>query len=60
MLFFVISMILLLGNWILSSILVFIPIRLVEYLSSLSWIILGYIGLAFLGWCLGNSSTPRR
>ncbi|MDJ0534820.1 MAG: hypothetical protein QNJ70_20460 [Xenococcaceae cyanobacterium MO_207.B15] len=60
MLFIVISILLLLGNQILTSILVFFPIHLVEYLSSLSWLVLGYIGLAFLGWCLGSDTISRK
>ena len=60
MLFLFISIILLLGNQILTSILVFIPIHIVEYLGSLSWVIVGYLGLAFLGWCLGNDTSSRR
>ena len=60
MLFFFISIFLLLGNQILTSILVFIPIRIVESLGSLSWVIMGYLGLAFLGWCLGNNTSSRR
>ena len=60
MLFFFISILLLLGNQILTSILVFIPIHIVEALGSLSWVILGYLGLAFLGWCLGNNPSSRR
>ena len=60
MLFFFISILLLLGNQILTSILVFIPIRIVESFGSFSWIVFGYLGLAFLGWCLGSDSSSRR
>ena len=60
MLFFFISIFLLLGNQILTSILVFIPIRIVESLGTLSWVIIGYLGLAFLGWCLGNNTNSGR
>lgn len=54
MLLFLILSFLLLGNWILSEVLVFIPVHLVESLGSL--VRFGFILalLFFLGWCLGD------
>ena len=60
MLFLVISIILLLGNWILSSILVFIPIQIVSYLNSLGWIIFWFLVLGFLGWSVGGNTISRK
>lgn len=59
MLFLVISLILLLGNWILSSILVFIPIQIVNYLGSVSWTVFLLIVLGFLGWCFGDNTISH-
>ena len=60
MLFLVISIILLLGNWILSSILVFIPIQIISYLNSLCWVIFWFLVLGFLGWSVGGNSISRK
>ncbi|MGK7937528.1 MAG: hypothetical protein AB4206_17315 [Xenococcaceae cyanobacterium] len=45
---------LLLGNWVLSEVLVFIPVHLVESLNSLSGIGLTILLLLFFAWCLGD------
>ena len=55
MLLFLILSFLLLGNWILSEVLVFIPVRLVESLNSLAEIALALVLVLFLAWCLGDS-----
>ena len=54
MLLFLILSFLLLGNWILSDLLVFIPVRLVESLGSLVGFISVLVLLFFLAWCLGD------
>ena len=54
MLLFLILSFLLLGNWILSEVLVFIPVHLVESLNSLTGIALTIIILLFIAWCLGD------
>ena len=45
---------LLIGNWLFSELLVFIPYNLLNSLDSLTW--LGFIVLLclFLSWCLGD------
>ena len=45
---------LLLGNWILSEVLVFIPVHLVESLNSLAEIVLIFVFALFIAWCLGD------
>ncbi len=60
MLFLVISIILLLGNSILSSILVFIPIQIISYLNSLCWVIFWFLVIGFLGWSLGGNTISRK
>ena len=54
MLLFLIMSFLLLGNWILSEVLVFIPVRLVESLGSLAGISIVLVLLLFFAWCLGD------
>ena len=54
MFIFVVVLLLLIGNWLLSNLLVFVPIILMGKISSLSWLIVGIFGLLFLGWCLGE------
>lgn len=54
MLLAVILLLLLLGNWFLSAVLVFLPFNLTNYLISIGWLGIGLIGLAFLAWCLGD------
>ena len=55
MLLFLILSFLLLGNWILSEVLVFIPVRLVESLNSLAEIALVLVLVLFFAWCLGDN-----
>ncbi|MDJ0688478.1 MAG: hypothetical protein QNJ41_08205 [Xenococcaceae cyanobacterium MO_188.B32] len=54
MLLFLILSFLLLGNWILTEVLVYIPIRLVESLNSIAQIAMVLVLVLFLAWCLGD------
>ena len=54
MLLFLILSFLLLGNWILSEVLVFIPVHLVESLNSVVGVVIAIIVVSFLAWCLGD------
>ncbi|WP_186375875.1 hypothetical protein [Hyella patelloides] len=51
---FVIIFLLLFGNWLLSDLLVFFPLSLIERISSLSWLVMAISALLFLSWCLGD------
>ena len=48
----VILVLLLIGNWLLSETLVFIPLDLVTRLISLSWWGIALVTILFLAWCM--------
>ncbi|WP_172657313.1 hypothetical protein [Myxosarcina sp. GI1] len=52
--FYITFILLLIGNWLLSSFLVFIPSGIIDRLNNLSWWGMTFIGLVFLAWCLGD------
>jgi hypothetical protein len=54
MLFVVILVLLLIGNWFFSETLVLVPVDLAIRLSSLGWLVLGLIGVAFIAWCISD------
>lgn len=54
MLFAVILILLLLGNWFLSAVLVFLPLNLITRLINCAWLGVGLICLLLLAWCLGD------
>ena len=54
MLLFLILSFLLLGNWILTEVLVYIPIHFVESLNSIAQIAIVVVLVSFLAWCLGD------
>jgi hypothetical protein len=53
MLIGIIVIFLLLSNWLLSS-LIFLPIDLLNYVGSFSWMFCGIVFLFILSWCLGD------
>ncbi len=55
MLLFLILTFLLLGNWILTEVLVYIPVHLVESLNSLAGITVASLLILFLAWCMGDT-----
>lgn len=51
---FVIFLLLLLGNWLLSDSLIFLPVNILGEIGSLSRVLIAIAGLFFLSWCLGD------
>ena len=56
MLLFLILSFLLLGNWILTEVLVYIPIRFVESFNSLAGIGVASVLILFFAWWMGESN----
>lgn len=54
MLLVVILVLLLIGNWFFSETLVLVPVDLAIRFGSLSWWVLGLIGVAFVAWCISD------
>ena len=54
MFIFAIVLLVLIGNWLLTHLFVFIPLILLGKIGSLSWLIVTVFSLLFLGWCLGD------
>jgi hypothetical protein len=54
MLFAVIIVLLLIGNWFLSNTLIFLPANLAINLGSLGWWILALISISFVAWCISD------
>jgi hypothetical protein len=54
MLFVVIIVLLLIGNWVLSHSLIFLPMDLAIYLGSLGWWILALASISFVAWCISD------
>ena len=54
MLFLVMFVLLLIGNWLLSNIFVFVPLNIVDRAISLGWLGAAFVLLLFLTWCLGD------
>jgi hypothetical protein len=54
MLFAVIIVFLLVGNWVLNNILIFLPVDLALNLGSLAWWILTLISISFVAWCISD------
>jgi hypothetical protein len=52
--FFVILLLLLLGNWVICASFLSLPFNLLGKIGSLSWLIYMASILLFLGWCLGD------
>ena len=50
----VILVLLLIGNWLLSKSLVFIPISLISRFISYSWWAIALIIVIFLAWCISD------
>jgi hypothetical protein len=51
---FVILAVILIVNWLITSVLVFLPLNLIDRLNSWGTMVLGLILLLFLAWCLGD------
>ncbi|GAB4525759.1 MAG: hypothetical protein Tsb0014_05400 [Pleurocapsa sp.] len=45
---------LLIGNWLITTVLVFFPLNLIDRLNSYGTMSLGLILLLFLAWCIGD------
>lgn len=54
MLLLVILLLLLMGNWAISEILVFLPLNLFAHVVSLGRLAVLFVLLLFLAWCLGD------
>ena len=54
MLLLIILTILLAGNWIISELLVFFPLDLLNQLVSWGWLTGLFMFFLFLAWCLGD------
>ncbi|MGV2829182.1 hypothetical protein [Myxosarcina sp. GI1(2024)] len=52
--FFLTFILLLLGNWLLTTVLVFIPMGIIDRISYLSWWGVAVGSLLFLAWCLAD------
>jgi hypothetical protein len=54
MLFVVVVLLLLIGNWFLSHSLIFLPVDLAIFISSLGWWILALVSISFVAWCISD------
>jgi hypothetical protein len=54
MLFAVLIVLLLIGNWYLSNTLIFLPVDLAMNIGSLGWWILALISIYFVAWCISD------
>ena len=54
MLLVLVLTLLLIGNWFFTGTLVFVPVDILNRLSSLSWWALALISISFIAWCIGD------
>ena len=54
MLLAAIVILLLIGNWLITETLVFVPVSLATSLTSLGWWGLAILTVLFLAWCMGD------
>lgn len=54
MLLAAIVILLLIGNWLITETLVFVPVSLATRLTSLGWWGLAILTVLFLAWCIGD------
>ena len=54
MLIVVVLALLLIGNWFFTESLIFVPVDILNRLSSLSWWVLALISISLIAWCIGD------
>jgi hypothetical protein len=54
MLFAIILVLLLMGNWVLTETLIFTPVDLAIRFTSLGWWILALLSISFVAWCISD------
>ena len=54
MLLAVILVLSLIGNWLITETLVFIPVNLLTRLTTIAWWGVALVAIAFVAWCIGD------